>query len=252
MIQAYIRTAASRGREVERVGPFTATFTPGADSQFINYAIPDEVAEPTPAEVAALIQAYERRGLLPRLEYLPGLAPAVEPALVAAGFAVEERLPLMDCPAVIEQPVPEGYELFTPESEDDFGAMVGAQHEAFGDEPPGEGEIARARSTVAAGGLACYAREVASGEPAGGGLCTALRDGMTEVVGVAVRKRHERRGLGGAITLALTRAAFAAGAHTIFLTPAGDAQERVYARVGYRRIDSMLFMFRPSPDRRPE
>jgi hypothetical protein len=42
--------------------------------------------------------------------------------------------------------------------------------------------------------------------------------------------------------LKLTRAAFDAGADTVFLTPAGDPQERVYARVGYRRIDSVLFL----------
>jgi N-acetylglutamate synthase-like GNAT family acetyltransferase len=65
------------------------------------------------------------------------------------------------------------------------------------------------------------------------------------VAGIGVRKRYRRRGVGGAITLYLTRAAHASGAETVFLTPGGDAQERIYARVGYRRIDSVLFMSRP-------
>ena len=55
-------------------------------------------------------------------------------------------------------------------------------------------------------------------------------------------RSSKRRGIGGAITLHLTRAAHAAGAGLVFLTPAGDAQERVYARVGYRRTDSVLFL----------
>ncbi|MGI5247272.1 GNAT family N-acetyltransferase [Dactylosporangium sp. CA-139066] len=85
-------------------------------------------------------------------------------------------------------------------------------------------------------------REIATGEAAGGGVAVAVRDGISEVAGIAVRPRYERRGLGAALTLHLTRAAFAAGATLVFLTPAGDAQERIYARVGYRRTDSVLFL----------
>ena len=68
------------------------------------------------------------------------------------------------------------------------------------------------------------------------------RDGISEVAGIGVRPKYERRGIGGALTLRLTRAAHAAGASLVFLTPAGDAQERVYARVGYQRTDSVLFL----------
>jgi N-acetylglutamate synthase-like GNAT family acetyltransferase len=67
---------------------------------------------------------------------------------------------------------------------------------------------------------------------------------MAEVAGIGVREKYRRHGLGGVITLHLTRAAHEAGADTVFLTPAGDPQERVYARVGYRRIDSVLFLSR--------
>src|SRR5262249_16016133 len=162
--------------------------------------------------------------------YLPKLAPAVEPALLAAGFTVEDRLPLMDCPAdtIIDQPPPEGFDLLFPATDEEHLGVATAQAEAFGEEPPTEAEIARSRRPAADGAIGVCGGDAATGEPAGGGTCTALRDGLSEVTGVAVRAAYRKRGLGGAITLMLTRAAHNAGAETVFLTPAGDPQERVY------------------------
>jgi predicted N-acetyltransferase YhbS len=245
-IQAYLRTAAARDREVERVGPFTATFTRHSRSPYLNYAIPDDGANPTADDATALVEAFERHDRLPRLEYLPGLAPEVEPALLAAGFTVEDRLPLMECPpgSAVEQPVPDGFELLRPTTDEEHLALLAVQREAFGDGPPSADDLASARRQVDAGGITFLARDRASGDPAGAGACTPLSDGFTEVAGVGVREKYRRRGLGGVVTLHLTRAAHEAGAHTVFLTPAGDAQERVYARVGFRRIDSVLFLVR--------
>ncbi|MEV4136898.1 GNAT family N-acetyltransferase, partial [Dactylosporangium sp. NPDC049742] len=80
----------------------------------------------------------------------------------------------------------------------------------------------------------------------GGGAAVAVRDGISEVAGIAVRSAFERHGIGAAVTAHLTRAAHAAGATLVFLTPGGDAQERVYSRVGYSRTDSVLFLTKES------
>jgi hypothetical protein len=39
-IQVYIRGAARRGRQTERIGPFLATFTEDTDNPYLSYAIP--------------------------------------------------------------------------------------------------------------------------------------------------------------------------------------------------------------------
>jgi hypothetical protein len=53
-IQAAMLVGATRGRDVESVGPFTATFARGSDHPALSYAIPDERAEPLPGfDVAA-------------------------------------------------------------------------------------------------------------------------------------------------------------------------------------------------------
>ena len=73
-LQQYVRTVATRDRDVERVGPFTATFDPHSTNRYLSYAFPDDAARPTPDDVAALIAAYRRRERIPRLEFLPAVA----------------------------------------------------------------------------------------------------------------------------------------------------------------------------------
>lgn len=124
-IQAYLRFAASHQRDTQQIGPFLATFNRHNPNPFLNYAIPDDGATPSKSDVAALITAYEscsssshslREYRIPRLEYVQRLAPAVEPALTAAGFTIEGCLPLMTCTPGAEQPlpIPPGIELLLP------------------------------------------------------------------------------------------------------------------------------------------
>ena len=58
---------------------------------------PDDGAVPGPGDVASLVAAFAARTRTPRLEYLPGVCPAAEPALRTAGFAAEARLPELTC-----------------------------------------------------------------------------------------------------------------------------------------------------------
>jgi hypothetical protein len=92
-----LRVAASRVRDTERIGPFLATFSRHSANPYLSYAIPDDGAVPSSGHIDALVAAYQHRGRVPRLEYLPGVAPAVEAALLARGFVVQARLPAMVC-----------------------------------------------------------------------------------------------------------------------------------------------------------
>jgi GNAT superfamily N-acetyltransferase len=247
VIQDYIRSTAAEGRDTERIGPFLATFSRDSTNPFTNYAIPDADARPTADEVAQLAAAYEKRGRTPRLEYLPRLAPAVEAALLAGGFTVESRVPLMVCRRgeQVAQPAPAGIELVEPTSDDDLLRMLTVQYEAFGEpDPPTVGNLAGLRQSVRAGQLVVYARDAGTGTPAGGGACTPISDGVGEVVGVAVRTEFRGRGIAAAIIAYLADAAFRTGAEEVFLTPGGDTAERIYGRAGFHTTDEMLFMSR--------
>jgi GNAT superfamily N-acetyltransferase len=245
-IQTYLRQAASRDRETVRVGPFLATFTAHSANPYRNYAIPDDGAAPTPADIEALGAAFQQRARIPRLEYLPSVAPEVEPALLEAGFTVENRMPLMVFPqdTVPDLPVPEGIDLVIPTTDATMQALLTAQHEAYGEKPPDVAALERRQRFHAAGGIAVLAWETATGAPAGGGICDLPIAGVTELTSVGVRPQFRRRGIAAAVTARLTHEALSAAIPTVFLMAAGAAEARIYSRVGFVACGAVLAIAR--------
>jgi hypothetical protein len=187
-IHAYLRVAAPRGRDHEQIGPFLATYNRLDDNPYLNYAIPDDGATPSQADVAMLVDAYRAHARKPRLEYVPSLAPNVEPALLAAGFAVEGRLPLMNYRGGGDAPAPAGIELVEAQSDDELRDVAAVQWEAYRESGPvPQRAVDGLRRTLEAGGLVVLARDAATREPAGGGLCTGPHEGATELTSIGVR-----------------------------------------------------------------
>src|SRR4051812_20183144 len=122
-----MRRAAAAGRSTEQIGPFLATFTADSDNPYVNYAIPDDGA--SPSDVDGLVSAYRLRELAPRGEFLVDTAPAAETALLATGWSVERRIPVMLCPlGMVVGPAPvAGIELVVPSADDEIRGMLEAQ-----------------------------------------------------------------------------------------------------------------------------
>ncbi|MBM7437140.1 GNAT family N-acetyltransferase [Streptomyces sp. HB132] len=240
-IQDYARSNTLRSPDHYRVGPFTVRHNPGWELKFANYAIPDQDAEPTEAEVADLVAAFREHDRLPRLEFLPSWAPAVEPALLAAGFTVENRAPVMACTAdtlLAPKPV-DGLRIAEPATDTEFTSAAAVQHTGFGGEGgPDDGEIAWLRAATEGGGVSGLA--TVGGLPAGAGGCSAPIDGIGELAGLAVTDAFRRRGVGAALSAWLTRAAFERGFDAVWLEPGSPDVERVYAGIGYRRTGEKL------------
>jgi ribosomal protein S18 acetylase RimI-like enzyme len=241
-VAAYLQSANPGS---ERIGPFLAGFTPHTSNPYLNYALPLPAAAPTPAEVAALVAAFERRGLLPRLEFLPDTAPQVEPALLAAGFTVELRPPLLTCPPADRRdpPMPPGIAFGLATEPAVLRAVLAVQHEAFGEPaPPDEHDLARAVRHVDRGGLTGLARDTATGAVVAGGQALRPRDGVAELAGVAVAASHRRQGIGAGLAAFLTRASHGRGADLVWLEAAGRDEQRVYERAGYRVVGEKLYL----------
>jgi len=239
-IARYLRRSITAGRDHERIGPFLASWSRTSRNPFLNYAIPDDGAVPGEDDVARLIEAYDARGVAPRLEYLPDLAPAVEPALLAAGFIVEGRLVLMAPDGSTDATPPDGIELLTPATDEELYGIRLVQHEAYDDvESIDDATIARLRANLADGAGAVLARAAAGHEPVGAGEFTQPIDGVSEITSVGVRSAWRRQGIAAAITTRLLADARAAGVTTPFLM-AMDDESRVYARVGFTPIGSVL------------
>jgi ribosomal protein S18 acetylase RimI-like enzyme len=141
---------------------------------------------------------------------------------------------------VYDLPVPPGIELLAPTTDAEILALIGAQNEAYGEAPPHPSAIEGRKANLAAGGMALLARAVATGEAVGGGQCDVPAGGITELTSVGVRVSYRRRGIAGALTARLAREAFAAGVTTVFLMAAHEAEERIYARAGFRTLSDIL------------
>ncbi|CAL2066129.1 MULTISPECIES: GNAT family N-acetyltransferase [Streptomyces] len=231
-----------------RLGGFVVGFDPATTSPYVNYATPVPGAEPTDADVADLIAAFRTRGLLPRLEFAPDAAPAVEPALRRAGFTTEAVHEYLVCtPATLTvpgaAPEPEArVRVEAPVTDEDYLAIDTALSEAFGGEwaPSPEG-AARLRRTEEGGGAVRFVR-AEDGSCAGGALCSAPAEGTAELAGVGTLPAHRGRGIAAAVTATLAETLFTRGARTVWLEYSGAGSRRVYERVGFRPGGTRVYL----------
>jgi ribosomal protein S18 acetylase RimI-like enzyme len=263
MVNGYLHGNARSRALNEACGPFHIGFDAGNSNPYLNYAVPQPGTTVTPADIEALVAAFARRERTPRLEFAPGGARGVEDALLAAGFEVQQRLPFMVVTAAeLTGPAAvDGVEVVVLDksaTDEELRGVALAQREAFGesDEPQDDADfsddVAGLRGAMESGKFAVLARGAAgtasAGIPMAGGTsgASSAETGTTEVGGIATRPGFRRRGIGGAVTAALSRHLLeTVGLECVWLSPAGPDQERLYASVGYRSLGEMLFIWKP-------
>jgi len=240
-VNSYLARAAHAGRSVEVVGPFVASVDANSDNPFRNYAIPIADAAPQRTDVSDLVDWFHRRERRPRLEYVTDGAPAVEEALVAAGFCVEDRLALMTVVKSGSKPTvePDGIMLVNVTDEGDLRETAQVQNEAYGG-GEADADVVRLRRTIDRGGVVIAARDIRSGRLVGAGLYTPAYDGVTEIAGVGVAAAFRRRGVAGAVTAKLVERAASEGIELPFLMAGGPAEQRIYERIGFEVRASVL------------
>ncbi len=240
-IMAFVR-GSRQGRDLQRVGPFLVLLTRETRLRYLNYAIPDDGADPSDAELEALVAAFRRADRMPRLEFLPSVAPALEARLTGRGWSVEGRLPLMTCTirTVRTLPAPEGLTLDSPSGDEALFEMTRLQHEIFDDpEPADERTVARMRATLHRGARALIGRDAQTRSLVGAAQSVPPRGGATEIVGVVVAPSHRRRGLAAAMVSSLTRQCLDAGLATVFLEAAPGA-DGAYRNAGFLRTSTSV------------
>lgn len=241
-IQSSLRGSISRG--AQRVGPFLIHFDAHSDHPFRNYAIPDDGAQPSAAQIADLVTTFARRGREPRLEYVCP-APEMDAALAAAGFTVDLRLPLMTLSdgALVVPATPHGVAVGPATSQDDLRAAALVQNIAYSaDAEVSDADVDRLRATNNAGGGVVLAR--CEGAPAGAGLFTPPGGGLAEIAAVAVLPEYRRRGVATAVGADLSRRVLDAGA-TPYLQTETDNEQRLYGRLGYSTVGELVAISLP-------
>jgi len=240
-LHAYLRAAA--GHERTTVGPFLATFTPATSHPNRNYAVPHDGIDPTPSEIAALVALYEGRGLRPRLEYAPSAAPALGPALQAAGFTTEATIPVLTCePGQQRAVVISAATVFDAADDKDHQDAWRVAAIAYG-EPvaPVPDWVSGARAAmVAAGGAVAIARVTTTAEAIGTGLYQVPIEDVIEVAVVGTLPGHRQRGVASAVISHLAARAFGQGVQLAWLTAENDAERHAAQEAGFRDTGEMM------------
>ncbi|GGT14339.1 GNAT family N-acetyltransferase [Streptomyces purpureus] len=247
-VQNFAVSNLRRRPVVVETGGFVAGFMPDTTSPYLNYATPLPGTQPTERDVAALVGAFRERGLLPRLEFAPGAAPAVEPALRAAGFDTEAVHEYLVCtPRTLTVPrSPDAPRVESPATDEEYAALDAALAEAFGGAFASSAEgVARLRNTQESGGAVRFVRDPGGG-CAGGASCSPPAEGTAELAGVGTRPAFRGRGIAGAVTAALAEAMFAQGAGSVWLEYGGEGSRRVYERAGFRPQGTRLYLSLPA------
>lgn len=246
-IQAYLRANALRREDHEQIGPFLAGFDAQDANPYMNYAVPEDGAAPGAHDVANLVTAFRRRARKPRLEYIADAAPDVETALLAHGFAIEQRFAVLTCTLDgVKDISAEGIFIESISADGDIAEAANANAEAYAQPVAAE----PLRRMIDQGGVLMLARDTRAREKNGGvgvgaGMATPPHEGITEVAGIGVRPAFRRRGIAAALTSAIAREAFRRGATLAWLTPGSDGAERVYARAGFVRAIEQLHISMP-------
>lgn len=183
-IQNLLR-AAIDGPDAVRVGTFVLALDPASDHPYRNYAVPVADSPITVSAVTALIDAFRTRGLVPRLEFVTPV-PLLEHALLAGGFIVDRRLPVLAVtPKTFRPPVGlADCDVGIVADESSLLAAAQVQNAAYQVAEATAADVSRLRRLVEADGrvaLACL-----DGLPVGAGLSTAPAQGASEVAAIGV------------------------------------------------------------------
>ncbi len=228
------------------VPPFTLFFHPTDPLVHYNYAIPDEppAGDIGPA-LDRLREVARGRQRLPRFEFVEAFAPSLGATLSANGFELEVAAWLMVATAGSLAPVvrPAGLavELLDHEAPAEKArTAVRLARIAFG--APGaddvsDDDVAFQRRSIGSGRLLLAWLD---GKAVGTAVLQSPLGGVAEVAGVATLPEARRLGIGGALTEDASRAAIEVGVATVFLSAGTERAGRVYERVGFSGIGSVL------------
>jgi hypothetical protein len=244
-VAAYFRALIAARANPLRVPPFSLLLDAASANTYRNYAFPDDGADPDPAAIGRLVAAFEARERIPRLEYIPALAPRLEKGLAAAGFVREGEAALLRCTAETLRPwsIRAGIDCRLALSREALRGAAEVQNAAYGAGAVTPGDLDRLQRTVDEGGLVALALR-GDGKPVGSGLVTAPLGGVAEIAAVGVVESERRRGAGSAVTAFLAERALAAGVDLPFLMSVQEAETCLYRRIGFSRFGTMLHISR--------
>lgn len=190
------------------------------------------------AGLATVRAAFTEAAKTPQVELIDEASPGLADVLLAHGATVVVRLSVSAVTAadlVVPEP-DEGVEVRVGTSQADHDAAIAVAEAAFSKELPRSPRP----STPEDGGRLLVLR---SGMPVATAGWTPVGDGVAEIIAVATREEHRRRGLGALATAHATKAAIErGGARLPWLTTANADAARIYQKLGFETIGTGVIL----------
>jgi len=242
----------SWGARAEEIGPLTLFVNQSAPWPL--YSRPSIGATAiTSEDVAGVRRRMRELRLSETFEWVQEVTPALRPAALAAGLAVSDHpLLVLTSPTEARAAVAAAAaEVRAVGPDDDLATVLSAAHVGFAQPGINVGpaslaelraatlqrpasEVDAERRDLSSGTAVRYAAW-ADGEPVCTGRFSAV-DGVAEIVGIGTVPAYRRRGIGAAVTAALTAAALASGVEVVFMSAGHAEVARIYRRLGFTDI----------------
>jgi ribosomal protein S18 acetylase RimI-like enzyme len=194
--------------------------------------------------ILTLRRAFVERQRRPYVRFLESLSPALASALSVAGFVEVQRASVMLCtPETLHFPsAVSGLTLHSLSSTSPFEDVeAGWNLNALGFDPTAAlatpEDVERFRRSLVTS-RAFIAR--LNGEGVGAGMFDEVRNGVTELAGITTLAPYRCRGIAAALTAGATQSAFDQGVQLAFLVAANEQAGRVYERIGFRQLTTLL------------
>ncbi|WP_018347563.1 GNAT family N-acetyltransferase [Longispora albida] len=259
-LEAFYDAVPRPGSRTEEFGPLTLFVRTGAGWPYYARPTLGGTAEITAADVTKVRERQRELGIPESFEWVAELAPGLAGAATEAGLHVHSHpvLVLGELTGGRDVPGIRKVEADDPE----LGRIRAVQNVGFGNGGTAVGvagpaerdagtlpeeDLADLRKRIADGLTVVYAVFDADGGPVAAGMHQPIGP-VSEIVGVATLPSARRRGLGAALTRALTADALAGGAEVVFLSAGDEDVARLYESLGYRQVATAMVAEPAAPE----
>jgi GNAT superfamily N-acetyltransferase len=245
-LQGYLRWAARREAAVVAVSPFTV-FLPTGDAVADAVAIP---AAPVGPDGLGGLLARPATGRRLRLSFLAEFAPDLAATLQSSGYGELGTRQLLACgpEGLRPAPVVPGLSMVTLDARSSLAEVregLDANERGFHPQAaPATDAAAETFRRELVGNRAFTAK--LGDTPVGAGMFTPPHEGIAELVGITTLAPYRRRGIGAFVTGYAARGAFGVGVDLLFLSTSDPVARRVYDRLGFRPVATLLAFGLPS------
>lgn len=237
-IEAGLRTTAAFGRDVSHLAGFTVAIAPGGAAG-LAVAVPDDRLHEVDLDgaLARVETAFARHGIIPSIEYVEDLHPALAASAHARGWHSAMRAPLFVLERMADGPTAtdSSVRFLTDADRADLEAYLRAQQRAYG----GAGDDdALAWAPVLRAGLRSGTIVIATLEVDGtlvAGASVQIGAGVGELAGVWTLPEARRRGHARTVCRALVGRALATELAFCWLSAAPNATA-LYERLGFEHV----------------